>query len=500
MDEFTISLSDDGLFQKIKNINENTNFSTLFNLLDPKIDLKFIDVEFTDNMLKEVLFYNDFNIVFLLCKFDLDEDIEANGVKLFFNNCDFGRFIFLTNIKNSDLSFFKVKVNSLFIDECENITIEIDSCKIQDLRLNNSSFNDFALVDKNKIRNLKISNVSVNWFTSEESIIEYISIVSSKIKKISFKRCFGKVMSLIDEAKNENINEFTILDDLWVYDCGYELILIKGSIDKYSIIEKINLSNTDNIEFWNLKVNELSLWGGDFKNCRFYKLECNELCIDAANLVSDVLFLYLQVFEMLYICGSNLKGLVMNNSFFHQVKSIIFRDSSLIGCSMNEFKTFKNYKIIGSDQMFDFEKISFYRQLSLVMTSHNLYYLSKYYRSIELNLRIKYFSVKSVFDWLILFLNKITNNHGINPLRAFFCLIFSCLIFLYITFLETSINSGFQDFLIENYTFALNPIFNNIDLIVEYKSPLIGLFVFVYRVVYTYLIYQFVSSFRKFNK
>ena len=46
------------MLQKVKDINEDTDFSTLFNILNPEHAVQFTGSSFTDKMLNDVLFYN----------------------------------------------------------------------------------------------------------------------------------------------------------------------------------------------------------------------------------------------------------------------------------------------------------------------------------------------------------------------------------------------------------------------------------------------------------
>jgi hypothetical protein len=193
-------------------------------------------------------------------------------------------------------------------------------------------------------------------------------------------------------------------------------------------------------------------------------------------------------------------------SFFKSSLSNIKFTSTTFPKTSTNFKSFQSLENIHyPDQKKDFyykDQYEIFLQLRMALLKTGNTYEAQKMKSISYN-ALNNVSDVSRLDKTILFLNKLTNRHGISPFRAFFLLI-PISIFIYLLYLNSlgllfgeSINWN----LVANY-FSFLDITHKSNFMVskDLLHPFSIVLDFTNKIVLGYLIYQFISGFRKFGK
>ncbi|WP_339755214.1 hypothetical protein [Algoriphagus aquimarinus] len=497
MSEISIEIVDFDNQEVKGDINTVLEIVDLFNHLTPLKRVVFWKIKFSEEIFKEILFFNEYYFEFYECELDLLLDLSFTGNKICFTRCVFGDVVFVKNSKNSELEFRSQVLDSIYFSDSFNIKVEIISCKVDIVSIEKIECPEFVFSGDLEVQEVSISDSNIDNFFMYSVRINILEIDRSNIKFIRIVNCVGNELILLDDYDRKTSE----LDDIHILDSNYKIIRINGNGTSKSFLNKVLISNTSNFEISNVHLDKLGLVDGVFSNIRIVSVSVNDFNIVNSYIKENIELVFVSVYNVFSTSGSNLFGLFITTPFFHIPRYLIFEDSYFKGMRIGDFIDFKKGKITNSENMSELDKINFFRQFSLLLNENNHHFLSKKYRSIQYNLQLKYFKSDGITDWFILLLNMLTNNHGINPRRpimVFLMLIFS---FAYMLFYFHSIpDISYASFFTSNLSFLLNPIFddNEIENLIITKSY--PVYKFGYKVIYSYVVYQFVAAFRVFNK
>ncbi|WP_299104307.1 hypothetical protein [uncultured Tenacibaculum sp.] len=211
---------------------------------------------------------------------------------------------------------------------------------------------------------------------------------------------------------------------------------------------------------------------------------------------------------------------ILDNSWFNNVKLNKYETVSFFKSSLSEIRftsttfpkvgtNFETFKSLENVHYPDIKGESYYKdqyevflQLRLALLNTGNTYEAQKMKSIAFNALKKNKSV-GFGDKLILWLNRHSNLHGIEPLRAFcWILVFSIILYLfYLNSLGLLFGKSINWSLVANY-FSFLDLTHKSNFLVE-KSKLSDWAIvidFINKLVIGYLIYQFIASFRKFGK
>lgn len=449
---------------------------------------------------------------------------DIKGINII--NCNFYGYIFSRirvnelNILNSkakiisitnDSIVSKFKLDGVFENTYEEILFansRIDKIHLQTLKISKkfeiiNTINDILIfkdIDSGSTfiyshfnsKIIKLSNVSfkeINFFTRAKVPSDKYPEFKELIEKMEEKE-----IKKINISNSFNINFFNDNDDVKVDEC------ILSNIQSITIanfhISKLKLSKnfSGESEIRLLKFDELS----------FDDFHCNGI-FKFSNITSD------QRVSSVKIIDSTFSGVGFNPSFLHELNTIELRNSSLSGVNLINFELIKPVTITNSN-MDHQQKIDFVRQLTgLMLENHQKHYYT-IYRALEQNLRLQKDDSLRGFDRFIVGLNSLSNGHGTKPQKALIWVVILILFHLFSVGIDLSCQkASFSTigFFTHNYFYYFKPITfiselnlkENMNLNNEFHfSNWVKVVDFIYKLLYAYLLYQFIAAFRKFNK
>jgi len=522
-----------------KEIFENAPDNTKFNFIEKEIN----NYDFKDYNLKNIF------IIFHNCK--------ISGIKIKAINCSFifTNYKIENGIGHLDIQYENVS-NSIQIQNSVISDFYLNKLNLEKFYIINSKIKRLKLDNECIIKEFDIQD-SVN-SNSEIDIIEFDNSIISSIIINRLKNCrtinFNKVESnkinifFSDVERilfpNYNTNELIIVNgkislvDIYIEN-EIEIESIKTSINIKNIFRSFDFININSgylneliinstefnsfekviIKCYKVNLKTLSTkllkLNGNFKeeskiiNCKISNLEFNGF-----DSVKNFKFENLNVFDNIpsfKIENSTQINIILSPSFLHKFKSIEISNSSFQGITLNNFELIEPKIIIGSE-MDHQQKIDFVRELNgLMLANHHKHYYT-IYRALEQDLRLKKDNTLRGFDRFIVTLNSLSNSHGTKPQKAFgwFVVIF----FIHIVCVGIDLiylNASFDavEFFGNYYSYYFKPLTFISELDFKEKLNLKNQFEFsgwikamdfVYKLVYAYLLYQFIAAFRKFNK
>lgn len=274
-------------------IKSKSDIIEIFNQLSPLIKVEFNKVKLKEDIFKEILFYNEFDLNFTECELDLILFFEFKGNKVRFNNCEFGDNVFISKSVNGKIEFRNQNIDSINFDNLINSIIEISSCEINQVSIENSECPIILVGGDSIINELEIDDCKINKLNLFSSKINELDIELSKIDKITIADCLGETLTILDDS-DSGINE---LVDVIILNCNYKLIKINGDTVRKSLLRDIIMVNTSNFEIGNVSLNSLSLNDGVLENIRIISAEINDFIILNVYLKDKVEFIFVSVFK-----------------------------------------------------------------------------------------------------------------------------------------------------------------------------------------------------------
>lgn len=419
------------------------------------------------------------------CKFQ-NLRIENKLINLLINNCEFHSIEIVKDI-------ISLRISNI---NCENSSVSIEDCEIDKLVINNNQ----------NIREIQIgiiNNAKVNFISIFKSKIDYL-VLSGEFKNAQ----------LLDENKIDILNIYGKVNRLRFL---YESLPSKHQIrSTYGDINYVNHAEDSETSFDELIVQTLTIYNFTKKaKISFEKLTCKNVNIQNCSFGQDGLIILTDCnnIDSLLIFSSSIKQLNIFNSEFHNTKF------NAIQSILNEI----NWQFVKWSQ-----KVDYYANYSF-----DIYYCAETLRILKLNaLRQqdkfnyilfssleneafrKYLIInrKSQSDSLILWLNRVSNNHGLNPWQGIlFTSIVAAIFFFPNLFLLKNPYwewgwDGFSAFFnvcgttLELYIKAIYAV-HNIDFLREY-NPMGITYVLdmLGRILVSYGYYQTITAFRKYGK
>ncbi len=287
---------------------------------------------------------------------------------------------------------------------------------------------------------------------------------------------------------NCNLNDLSIL-------CSYHM---KGEISfiNFNILGTLTLSGFNkgaDLKFINIKVCMFSCMQFlNYGTVSILNLSCNKR--------KDSAF---------FMCGPNNVGvMIIQGSDLSSFPKIVFLDCSLFGLKYSDIIWF-DPQIVNDDYSDWNRKKEAYRQLKYCAEDNKDRIQALIFKSYELDAyrHTLKFDYKNAFDYIMLWLNKYSNNNGLSWVRGVIFTVISCIVFYFIFYICHSDDFSFKYFFWENlikYLWLPNGID---DLISFLKSKpnffigFIGLISYILgKILIAYGIFQTISAFRKYVK
>lgn len=438
--------------------------------------------------------------------------INGNLNSLIFQKSRIGQ-IYLNKLNSKNLIFNSSRQDKIFIGEkCSinklkilNMRTEAEEEFVTDrIDIYNPSINEIDLQLLGKLRVLRLYNIKaekVKISGGEISQAFYLDIIQSNDVSISnFYKCKWFYITTREETNSE---ENYFIDKIELKNIFSEKLDFHNS--KNSSINQLNVINCSSIKFNNLKLKSLKLIEELSGECKIKNSTVNSLYLEnfrTTNFFELNNVNFREEKTLLSIKNSILDNTNISPSFLHQIHSITFEKSSLGNLKINNFIGINDSIISQYKKEKSTDYLDLFRELKSISEREKNQYLIQKFKALEYNelLNDKRQNLE-LGDWLILNLNKLSNNHTTNPWYSFGWMIILNLIFgtiigisLYLNEIQFSTNQVFK-----NISYFFNPL----KLLNEYKIQLHGfvyILEFVYKISIGYLIYQFISSFRKFNK
>lgn len=496
--------------------------------------LIFKDLNFLENDFKEFEFENC-TIKFEKVNFHDSVLLRVkDSVVKFENNHSHSNSNTIKLISEGNFKKLIIENSNYFYIELKNINTEI-------LELGRLKCEKFKITENSDIKEFHYINLSKKYRFK----VNELSLLDSKIDKICFKKLEIEKISVNNcSISNLNINDLNIVEIFFEKYNVNKLIVKKGLIDNVTIrhnnykllspeivfnseklrslkinslndviFEKIAIHNTEQIflngiDVYNFNLQSVISYESEISNCKFKIFELNnfktreELEFDRVK-INDL--------GTLIINNSKLDNVVLSPSFLHKFKSIRLENSSLQGITLNNFELIEP-EIIHSSEMDHQQKIDFVRELNGLMLANNHKHYYTVYRALEQDLRLEKDNSLTGFDKFIVRLNSLSNGHGTRPQKAlvWFIVIFLFhILFIRIDLICQEAEFNTYDFFVNYYSYYLKPLTfiteldlkENLNLKEEfYFSGWIKVMDFIYKLLYAYLLYQFIAGFRKFNK
>lgn len=510
----------DGKFQyilkkDIKSIDDIENIDDFFEGLELPVWINFNSVRICTKIFNKLMSYESNTYRFSECYITKDiEFVDLNDFDVSFIKCDFeSESLSVKGCKKSILTIKEsVGLINITSENCLKFVYDLQSIAINEISFKNNTRVNINLSDliNPLLLNLEINEIDV--LIIDSIIIEKFYMDLTYVDKFNIKFCKFQKLSLSASFYKFFNEERCDINELIIWGNKFDKLFIGGSENIHIRIDYLELNFTNNIDVYNADIRKIKIQGKDYTNVMFENLKMSILNFE--NFVNSGKFKFRLTninpkdsTSHFSLSNSVLSGIEFDGSFLHLFKSITLEDSTLSGVLLHYFKPIKN-KVIRNAKASTSAKIELCRELTSLMQAQNNSHYATTYRALEQNFRLKErFRQFKIFnsDTLILTLNKITNNHGTQPFLAFIGMI--VLVFCYYLILnrEFSLNPTSLDTLnimTSNVSYFFKP-FTFISEIKEIDHEFsfgFRLWDILYKILYAYLVYQFIAAFRKFNK
>lgn len=459
------------------------------------------------------------------------ERINESDLKepiIIFNNCIFNKVTLSTD--DYPWENLKISFNGCFIEDfstslikSKNITLSLTNCLIRNFS-GNKQLVKYNLNLRNCIGRYFIgnsNNVNITYSFSEFFPNVWKKILNKftpyKLKTDFFIDTSNNIKfnsNLFNLNKDEKRGFRTFNNKLVYVPKEDELSLLEINIRAF--FESSSIDNYFNID--NLNVNKLNLIGQYLGSIRISNVKVNEILIERFSTKN-----YFKLFQIEPI----------NNKSIFQINESIFDDAWFDNVQLDKFELVSFFKSSLSNIKFtsttfpktstNFKSFQSLKNIRYPDNKSKFYYKDQYEIFLQLRMsllqtgniyeaqKMKRIAYKALIkvgdvdkcDKVILKLNEFTNGHGINPFKAFLLfLLFSIIIYIfYLQSLGLLVGKSINWNLVASY-FSFIDITHKSNFLVskDLLEPLSKILDFANKVVSGYLIYQFISGFRKFGK
>lgn len=457
-------------------------------------------------------------IIFKDCRFRIQEPVSFNNFLIEFSNCQTLTSSFsFENCSNSSIRITnRTAFGVILLKESTDIDLHVQDVEFRELKLRNLTNINFNAEEVFQPK-IKVENCGFRDFSIYNSKIQKLSFENSEVGYLTLSRVQGGDISLFSDHKSsigkKKIFEYGRLN---IQSCNFTNLSLNGT-EKDILLKSLEINDTSNFTLASMEIDSLTLIGTGLSNILIF-----------SSIIKNLRFLYFKIKENvdfnlgeygdgeLILDNAILKGVEANPSFLHNFKSLVFKDSSIVGFVAHSYKMVEQETI--REMRGDYvSKIDFCREMNALMIEQNNKHYATIYRALELEFRAKVKdSSLSWFDKQVLNLNYWSNFHGTMPQKAL-CWI---LLLMAIQFGVINLDLSFQtnlpyeaglDFLSQNYSYFIKPFTFLTEVEENYKPfhsenmkasfhPVTKGFDFLFKILFAYLLYQFIAAFRKFNK
>ncbi len=420
---------------------------------------------------------------------NLGKDLQISGVT-------FKKMFIIENLKECNIHF----LNCLFD---KNFILHRDS-DFKGLNFWNCTFNDSANFKNSKIENLHLEDCSFNngfSFTEISGSMLWLTLLKSERLEFSFNSIFFQTC-IISDMKDAS---------RYIFTGKFEEEISKRQIERFNISFNPEFSGSINLSQIGVGVLHLS---GFNKSCdiNLFQIFIREINFAA---FTNTGYIKATSLEILSSSKLHLYESVLGITELFDINFNLFNDIVIINSSIKDIVPVnvtwceKIKTGVEKEKTNFFQLREIYRQLKNVTITNNDKVEELRFHKLEMQAYHGQLQVEKdkLEDKFIMRTNYLSNNHGLSFGRAFlwlFCL--SLLIFNLNKFLlgynSFSPSLFFTD--LGNWLLSINPVRKFSDVYKEYNTSWkAGLAYFLdifFRIIYSYLIFQFISAFRKYVK
>lgn len=419
----------------------------------------------------------------------------------------------------------------------QNVVIQSKST-YDTLDIYNCEFaNDVVIKDVDKIKNI---------YFSECVFYEKLLVLNCQFKSLHFSRCsftnyfslkFLKTRTLkFNNCQFNNFRELQLQEfstesliftcntankDIYIHPLSVKEVILEGSETNYlltfsngenkEIISKFSIFTYSNYKcdyyIRNAKVNTFNLRG---------ELKDSSLTITQVDIFTGLIDVFsnygflkfnavkpLNDKSLLILKNSNLGSALISSCNFQLFKRVIIHNSVLIDLLSVNTEWCINNNIESLNISAHREN---YRQLKLIAKRNENIPLQHYFEKVEMTSYLKQLRTEKTnkIDRIVLFTNSLSNDFGLNWLRAFYWLIGTSILFysgIKMSTGQTHWKSSLFLSEVGKYLSFISPVhdFDKLFNTKNYSGSAIFLDA-VSRIVGAYFIYQFISAFRKYSR
>lgn len=442
----------------------------------------------------DIIEFYDISLQFIDCyieNFDVNE-IKSNNISVLFNSC-----IFSGTIQSP-------KIKSVIINNCiiNNNIFLIDQNKID------ISYTEENIFPKRWVKLIKKVNTnSVDLIKTKQSYRIYDS------KKVSFY-----TSEVVNSKRGIYRKEYQILSNFKI---GYYLKKDEKKLFDINLSIKFSQLQNENVEtkILNSSLNSLLLSGYSNGKISIENTKISEWFIRDFSTEKETNFYNISPLNnnsKIEIHKSNLDNTWFDNIDFSKYDIVSFfrtkfGKTTFTSCdfptdntSFEKFKTIENvhYPEKKSDNYYK-NQYEIFLQLKIILESTGNFYEAQKLQAIS-NDALKKIKTISKWDKAILWINSESNNHGLSIKRPLYYFLFFSISFyiLYLKSLGKIFNCNGIDYSLFGYYFSFIDLTHRIDFLVDKeKFNFYSLTIdFISKLISGFLIYQFVSAFRKCGK
>lgn len=485
----------DGIFFTLSIQNVASFIEVNLSFFNSKIDTLCIG----NNSLQEYNFQVDIENTYITdCKFRCCTCNNINILKSKITSLVLDSFMW-RNIDTSCINLHESEFNNIYINRLSYGKLDVENAQIGSLNIKDSAFiNEF---------NLRLSNVQNN----AEIILAYSKLFC--IEKTVFQ---SKINCRYNEEYRDKSKGKIVIKDITVKEQA--LFLSSNNIFFEEIEIVVTPKLLGEIIFMGFKLQDRLILSGFNKNANLRFINIYSHTIVLINFVNEGTTSFLNIASYLpddksfFCCLSPvyLGTMIFDNLDLASFTNIQILDSSLIGIKYTNLKWPSPERIVpylNKDELFWIKKREIYRHLKYCAEDNKDRIQALIFKSYELDAHQHTLNWKdNTSDLLMLWFNKLSNNHGLSWIRGVIFTVTTGFVFYYIFYLcqnDFCSKYSFGENLMK-YFWLPNGMNDLISFLRSYPNEIIGLLgVISYllgKISIAYGIFQTISAFRKYVK
>ena len=436
---------------------------------------------------------------------------------------------YITNCKIScctcnNINIFKSRVSDLLLDSCmwrnlENSCINIHESEFNRLYINRISYGKLNIVNS-KLASLDIKDSSfINELKIISSIVQQdinVTLIYSKIFHIERSVFESKVNCEYSNEYKEKSKGQIVIKDIMIKEQAR--FVAKHNIFFDSIDITITPRLFGEISFIGFRLQDRLVLSGFNKNAdlRFMSVSAHTVVFNGYMNWGTTSFLFLHSYlpndKSYFAClGPTYMGnMIFDGSDLSSFTNIQILDSSLIGIKYTNLKWPSPERIVPyptKDKCYWVKKREIYRQLKYCAEDNKDRIQALIFKSYELDAYQRTLNWQdNASDLLMLWLNKLSNNHGLSWIRGVMFTAITCFVFYFIFCLCQ--NDFFSKYFFWENLMRYFWLPNGIDDLISFLKSNSNIFIgaigvisyLLGKIFIAYGIFQTISAFRKFVK